>query len=273
MPFGTRILIALLSLLCISNLGASMAQSETWTVKLTKEQAKKARETIGLDFTTAVAISPDGAWGRSWRARTLADEKERALGYCRAHLKPKRRDCFLYMVNGKVVAPKTVETRVVSVVYKPVDGKKAPAVLGRARVNFVGDKSAALADFKKFKTDSAHFKRLSRDRALEAALKRQSFMNTKKSGFAIWFESTGGQQHMAANGGKILKMRFSDWRATSDGLVCMIGAVWSSGKAVENRCLIIESIKDGVADFYWAGKNTRYQGQIIAGNALHGAVR
>ncbi len=72
---------------------------------------------------------------------------------------------------------------------------------------------------------------------------------------------------------KILKLKFSDWRATSDGLVCMTGNVWNTGKQIADRCLIIEHIKDGVAQFFWSGLKVKYQGQIIAGNALYGAVR
>lgn len=255
---------------------ATATAQGTWAVTLTSKQAKELKELKSSKAHTAMAVSPDGPWGTRWGARSADAAGAEALGNCRAFLKKGLRDCVLYSVNGRVVADSVVKTRKVSAVYKPVDGKAAPGIFGRANVNFVGNVQAAEADMTALLANPAHRSNLRRDPTLEGMLRGRSFMNTKKRGFAIWFEKGRGAQYSASNNGT-LKMYFGDWLATRDGLVCMFDSVWDSGKAVGTRCLVIHQINKGAADFSWPGSGhgttTVRKGQIIAGDARRGAVR
>jgi hypothetical protein len=244
-----------------------------WTVTLTKKQNAALAEMNTNHSARAFAISPDGAWGRSWDNTTKKDISDRALSYCRAELRKGKRDCIVYSVNGKVVAPVVVTTKTVSQVYKPVNGNTAPKFFGRVPFNFTGDKSAAQADFAILKNSPAHRNALKRDKKLEAALTNASFMNKSSKGFAIWFEKGKGSQFSGSNNG-ILRLYFNRWLATPDGLVCMFDAEWSTGKRVGTRCLVLENVSNGIAKFFWAGSSAnRFTGQIVAGDARRGAAR
>jgi hypothetical protein len=250
-----------------------LADGGSWKVALNKRQAKAFEETKAQPSITAFALSPDGAWGRAWDYDTKKAASARALAGCRGFLKPGRRDCILFAVDGVIVAEPVVKTRVVSKVYKPINGKTAPAFFGRAAVNFTGNKAAAVADYKALEKAPSHRGRLARDKKLEAALMKRSFMNTQHRAFAIWFEAGHGAQHSKANSG-ILRTDFGEWVATKDGLVCMFDSVSDSGKRYGTRCLIIHEIENGSARFSWADHpGTKYKGQIIAGDARYGAAK
>lgn len=278
MKFVTLVLLALAQLGAAAVSAQAQVQAqESWTVTLTRKQAGELQELKGKPSNTGFALSPDGAWGTRWGASSAKAAGDEALANCRAFLKKGRRDCILYTVNGQVVARPVESTRKVSAVYTPVNGKTAPSVFGRAPVNFSGNAPAAMADAKAMRADPAHASRLKRDPGLEQALMQRSFMNMEKRGFAIWFEKGRGEQHMVGNSGR-LQLNFGRWIATPDGLVCMFDGAWAStGKKVGARCLLIETIKNGIVRFAWLnaeyGAPSFRKGQIIAGDARRGAVR
>ena len=266
-------------LLCLAliALAPAMAKAQSsWTVSLTNKQANEFKSLTARPGNTAFAISPDGPYGFRYGASSKDVAGNDAIANCRAFLKPGRRDCILYAVNGRVVARPVVQTRKVKAVYKPIDGKAAPTVFGRANVSFIGNRKAALADLAALEANPAHRRKLSRDRVLESALLHRSFMNTQKRGFVIWFDKGHGEQLTSGNNGAI-RLTFKDWVATRDGLVCMFDSVWDTGKPIGTRCLIMDRIEKGAADFVWPGSGhgtaTVRKGQIIAGDARKGAVR
>lgn len=262
----------LIGILTIFGSAASLKAQETWQVELNRKQTKSLAKIAAKPGHKAFAVSPDGAHGFQWGASSSESASKDAVANCRGFMRAGQRDCILYSVNGRVVAEPVVATRRVSAVYKPVDGKSAPAIFGRANVNFSGNPAAALADFTALKASPAHANRLQHDPALERILMQRSFMNTQKRAFAIWFEQGRGDQYSVGNNG-MLRLGFRRWVATPDGLVCMFDSVWSTGKTVGTRCLIIHSIASGAARFSWHDMTTIYDGQIIAGDARRGAVR
>jgi hypothetical protein len=252
---------------------ASAAVAESWTVELSKKQERALAELRGKQKVTALAISPDGAWGNAWGKVNEAEARAFVLGHCRAHLRRGKRDCFVYMVNGKVVAPKQVQTRKVSQVYKPGNGKLAPQVIGRVNAQFQGDRASAEEDFARLQAHQGAGIPLNSDRDLARILRQNSLMSTSKSGFAIYFDRFGGGGFFTSNSGGLTTF-FDDWRATQSGLVCWFGARYDTGKQIGTQCLYIDQISKGAVAFSWASSaKTRRKGQIIAGDARLGAVR
>ena len=270
-----RYLISLLVLAALPFVGSGPARASdgTWTVTLSAKHARKLAELEGKPGVTALAISPDGPWGYAWRQEGHAAAEARALANCRAFLKPGRRDCILYAVNGRRVAPEVVETRKVSKVYRPVDARKAAAVLGLVGGSFQGNPAAALSDLERLVADPGHRRRLTPDARLTGLLRGNSFGLDKSRGTVIAFHGDGGGQHSKAQSG-ILKLHFPSWIATGDGLVCMFDSYWDNGNAMGTRCLVIDHIQDGKARFRWgADPNTGRKGLLILGDARYGAAR
>jgi hypothetical protein len=241
----------------------SVAQ-EAWTVQMTSRQAKALAELAQHDDFTAFAISPDGAWGRAWGVNTAENAAARAMNYCQAELRPGKRDCILYAVAGRRIMPEIVQTRKVSKVYKPLNGRVAAEVFGRVAFDFQGDSAVAQAQY-----NSGPKRRgdLPEDAVLRAILLNRSLMSVKSKGFATTFEADIAEQSAQGQSG-MLKAVFSSWAVTSDGLVCMFDGYWSTGKPIGTRCLILNSAAKGAVDMSWAFRPlTSQKMQLIAGDA------
>ena len=251
----------------------ALAASQDWVVELTRKQAKQLNKLQSQNRHTALAISPDGVWGATYGKISAEVAGDFALRYCQAFLKPGRRDCFVYAIDGKIVAPSVVKTSAVSVVYKPVNGVTAARFFGRVAVSFSGNRVRAIEDLKRLERDPAYRSRLVADRAFEAILTNRSFMSLDRKGFAIWLSPTDGEQHMSTNSG-IIHNYFPDWLATKDGLICLFDAVWGTGKPLGTRCLIVDQISNGLIKFSWgASIKTVRKAQIIAGDGRFGAAK
>jgi len=249
------------------------ANTQDWVVKLTRQQAKQLNKLQSQNRHTALAISPEGAWGTSYGKISAEVARDHALRFCQAGLKPGRRDCLVYAVDGQVVVPAVVKTKVVSAVYKPVNGLTAAQYFGRVAVNFTGNRARAMDDLKRLEKDPAYRSRLVSDRGFEAILTNRSFMSMDRKAYAIWFSPEYGEQHASANNGIIFNY-FPDWLATKDGLICMFDAVWGTGKPLGTRCLIVDQISNGLIKFSWgASIKTVRKAQIIAGDARFGAAK
>ena len=247
------------------------AAQESWTVQLTKKQATALAEMAGKESVTAFAISPDGAWGRSWGVNNAENAAARALNYCQAELRPKKRDCFVYEVAGKRVAPAVVQTRRVSIVYKPLNGRTAAKLFGRVAFDFQGNSAAAQAQIA---TAPKRRGDLKEDAGLRAKLVGRSIMSLNPKGFAVTFEETFAEHSAMANSG-ILKIFYDSWTVTPEGLVCMFDGFWpSSGKPVGTRCLILNSAAQGLANMSWGDRpKTSQKMQLIAGDARFATAR
>lgn len=247
-----------------------MAQN-AWTVTLTAKQEQARAEMVQEEQVTAFAISPDGAWGRSWGFDDAALAAERSLAFCRAELRPRKRDCLVYEVGGKRVAPATVQTRKVSVVYKSFDGRKAASVFGRAPYDFAGNRSGALAQLATAPTRRGT---LPEDKALRAALTNRTIMTTQSKGFALWFEGTRAEHAVSTSGG-VLTVLFDSWTVTPEGLMCMFDGHWEgTGKPVGTRCVLLNAMGDGLVDLSWdQTPNATRKAQLIAGDARFAAVK
>ncbi|MEL6452860.1 MAG: hypothetical protein AAFQ19_16525 [Pseudomonadota bacterium] len=252
-------------------LAAPGAAQERWTVALTDKQAQALAEIAGEREVSAFAISPDGAWGRSWGYANKSLAGDWALAYCRAELRPRRRDCILYELDGARVAPATVAVPTVREVYKPLNGRKAAAVIGRVDYDFAGNKAAALAQLASGPARAAD---LRGDPALRQALVGRSIMATSAKAFAHVFEETRAAFWVPSNSG-ILMQSYDSWAVTAEGLVCMFnGRYASTGKPVATRCMILNKISNGLVDLSWSGSpNATRKGQLIAGDVRRAAVR
>jgi len=250
--------------------GAAMAQDQ-WTVALTKKQAKALAELASEPDVTAFAISPDGAWGRSWGVNNAENAGARALNFCQGELRPGKRDCILYAVAGKRVAPQVVETRKVSKVYRPVNGRQAAALFGRVDFDFQGNVGAAKAQIATSPQSPAD---LREDKALRSVLKNRSIMSPKPKGYAVIFEDVYAEQIAMANSG-VLKTYFDSWTVTAEGLVCMFGGRWaSSGKSRGTVCLVLHDATDGAVTMAWGTKpGARQKMQLIAGDVRFATAR
>ena len=246
-------------------LPAAVLAQEMWTVQLTSRQAAALAEIDQNDKVTAFAISPDGAWGRAWGVNTTENAAARAMNYCQGQLRPRKRDCVLYQVAGQRVAPEAVQTRRVSKVYKPLNGRTAAEVFGRVEFEFQGNPAAAQAQVATAPTRRGQ---LAEDASLRAVLQGRSIMSIKAKGFAVTFEDTFAEQSAASQSG-ILKVYFDSWTVTPDGLVCMFGGYWeSSGQPVGTKCLILNSASKGLVDMSWdQSPNSSQKMQLIAGDA------
>jgi len=251
--------------ICMMLMAQMLSAQEAWTVTLTAKQAKALAEIAVEDDVTAFAISPDGAWGRSWGVNNAKNAGARAMNFCQSELRPGRRDCILYEVAGKRVAPAVVQTRKVSVVYKPLNGRKAVEVFGRVDFDFQGDNKAARA---LIKSGPQRRGDLSEDKRLRGILQGRSIMSPKTKGFAVTFEEVYAEQQAASNSG-ILKAYYDSWTVTSEGLVCMFDGYWAtSGKPIGTRCLILNSAEDGLVRMAWGSRpGTSQKMQLIAGDA------
>ncbi|WP_299293812.1 hypothetical protein [uncultured Tateyamaria sp.] len=250
--------------------GAAMAQ-QPWTVVLTKKQAKALAELSGEPDVTAFAISPDGAWGRSWGYDSAENAGARAVNFCQSELRPGKRDCFLFELAGKRMVPEVVETRKVSKVYRPVNGRQAAALFGRVDFDFAGNVPAAAAQHQTALSSPAG---LREDKALRKALENRSIMSLKAKGFAVVFEDVYAEQIAMGSGG-LLKTYFDSWTVTSEGLVCMFDGYWAStGKPRGTVCLILHDATDGAVTMAWGNKpNARQKMQLIAGDARFATAR
>ena len=253
---------------------ASWAAAQPWTVTLNKKQARDFADMQTKPRHTALAVSPDGAWGVTYGKRDAKTAERFAMQYCRGFLKPGRRDCVIYSVNGKVVAPAQVTVPKVSKVYSPVDGKGAAAFFGLRAVQYNGRPSDARAVLKQAGNDVRQLARRPKDTALERAFSGASFAQATRGGTVIWFGPREVETFVAANK-QILKIFWSDWFTTQDGLVCLTGGRWAStGKGAPDNCLIIERIENGNLTYAWMetpGK--RQKGYVVAGDARFGAAR
>lgn len=256
--------------LCVCLLASAGTAQEAWKVQLTSKQAKAHAELAGQSGITAFAISPDGAWGRSYGFKDADLAAKRALSFCHSELRPRKRDCLLFEVAGKRVAPQTVQTRQVSAVYKPLNGRKAAAVIGRAALDFRGNKAGAMAQLATAPKGAGD---LVQDKLLRAGLKNRTLMTTQAKGFAIWLGDTYAEHLASANSG-VLSVEFDSWVVTSEGLLCMFNGFWDSGKPLGTKCALLNSIGNGLVDLSWDGSpNASRKGQLIAGDARFGAAK
>lgn len=278
-----RIFCKLLCLKTVMALGLALsltslpqiATAGSWTVELTRKQARKLAELNDAQRNTAMAVSQKGAWGR---ARNWASEQQAsdwAMQNCRAYLKPGQPDCILYAVNGQRVAPATVQLKKVSQVYKPVNGRKAAAFHGLRPLNLSGNRPAAENLLKQIDAETRDAARLPRDTGLEAKLRNNSLAADDTRGFAIWLGADRVETWIKTQRGENLKIRWKSWLATPEGLVCMIdGHYLSSGKRVGDNCLFIESASGGRMVFSWLNSPAKKRkGLIIAADARLGAAR
>ena len=180
--------------------GQSEAQ-DAWTVTLTQEQNKMLKGLASEKSITAFAISPDGQWGRSWNYANKAEAELNALRFCRERLRRRNRDCLIYQSDGKRVAPEVVQTRQVSEVYKPFNGRKAASVLGRVALNYQGDTDRARAQLAATPTKQSD---LPEDRALRKQLTGRTLMTTKAKGFAVTFGPNSRQRQMVGSSQRFL---------------------------------------------------------------------
>ncbi len=253
--------------------GITKATAQDWVVALTAKHAKQLNKLKGQKRHTAIAISPDGAWGTAYGKISAKVAGNMALGYCQQHLKPGRRDCLIYAVDSKVVVSSVVKTKVVSAVYKPVNGVAAAKFFGRVGGRFTGNRARASEDLQRLTQDPAYRARLVSDPVFESLLTNKSFMSLDRKAFAIWLSPTYGEQHMSVNSG-IMYNYFPDWLATKDGLICFFDAVWDTGKPLGTRCIIVDEISNGLIRFSWgASPKTVRKAKIIAGDARFGAAR
>lgn len=256
---------------CIMLLPQAVAAQESWAVQLTVKQAKALAEIAGQPDVTAFAISPDGAWGRSWGVDTPENAAARAMNYCQAELRPGRRDCVLYEVAGRRVAPEVVATRKVSNIYKPVNGRKAAEVFGRVDFDFQGNNQEARAAMA---TQPMRRGDLPEDARLRVALVGRSIVSPKAKGHAIVFEDKFAEQIAMSNSG-LLKVYYDSWTVTPDGLVCLFGGRQAStGAARDTNCLILNSASDGLIRMAWGSRpGTAQKMQLIAGDARYATAK
>ncbi|WP_294227680.1 DUF4189 domain-containing protein [uncultured Shimia sp.] len=240
---------------------------------MTAKQAAAYEEQKSQKGTKAFAISPDGAWGYTYGKNSAKDAQAQALAYCREHMRKKQRDCMVYSLNGKRVAPAVVQTKKVTTIYKPLKAKDAAKVFGFAPGTFTGNKAAAKAEYNALKKGAVTKATLPRDAALEALLTNRSLMTKGNSPFLLWFQKSGGEQHGKGRGGALLS-HFDSWRATPNGLMCMFDSYWDSGKAMGTRCLYIDSLKNGEARVAWIHiSGGQQKAQLLQGDARYAAVR
>lgn len=271
MPLRKLILSFVLSL--TANFCGSLAAvaQENWAVTLTSKQAKGVQEASAGRSHVAVAISPDGPWGWSEGMKSEAAAKLRALQFCRGFMDKGDRDCILYLVNGKVVAPAVVQTRRVSEVYKPLNYKRAASVFGISPLNFDGNLSQARAVVS---SAQANPKSLRQDKTLRAALQGRTLMKPTGRPFAIWLGQDEASQVIKGDSG-IITAWYPSWVVSADGVVCMLDGRWkSTGKRVGNKCFILGAAKRGKTAIYWeSSANAKRDVILIAGDARYGAVR
>lgn len=250
--------------------GAAVAQGQ-WTVTLTKNQAKALAELAAEPNVTAFAISPDGAWGRSWGVNNAENAGARALNYCQGELRKGKRDCILYEVAGKRVAPQVVQTRQVTKVYRPVNGRQAAAMFGLIDFDFQGNPGVARAQVDSVVKQQAS---LRGDKRLRDILRGRSILSPKAKGFGVTFEDTYAEQYAMADSG-ILKTIYDSWTVTAEGVICMYGGrVASNGNPVGTRCVILNSASDGVVSFSWGHRpGSKQKMNLIAGDARFATAR
>ncbi|MEM6373859.1 MAG: hypothetical protein AAF727_13915 [Pseudomonadota bacterium] len=244
---------------------------EAWSVVLTKKQAEAFAEAEKRQPGTAFAVSPDGAWGWSTGFSSAELAGKRAVQFCRAFLRKRKRDCALYAVNGQRVAPATVQLRRVADVYVPLNGRKAGAILGRAAFQFQGNRAAARAQLAAAPATRAQMRE---DSALRGALIGRTIMTTQTRGFAVTLEEQSAD-HAAGTQNGIIKRRFDSWGVTPEGLLCMFNGRWDgTGAPVGRVCLILNAIGNGLVDLSWdQTPNASRKGQLIAGDARYAAVK
>lgn len=254
---------------------SAFAEAELWAVELSKKQARKLPDVLGYERHSAFAISPDGAWGTSWNYETDGEAKQGALQRCRQRLKIGKRDCFIYVVNGQVVAKPVVSVTRIQEIYKPLHRNRAAAFFGVADITFYGDRQKALLQLEDAKSGIDVSLRYGRDKYVEGLFVGKTLMSNKSKGFGIWFDNGWAEQHYSANSGT-LKKAIPQWMATKEGLLCMYGAYWRSTNKPSGGagCLIVNSIKNGVVNFSWSNSsNTERRGHLIAGNGLVTSIR
>lgn len=247
------------------------AAAQDWTVKLSTKQAKKLGEMQSQPKHQAFAVSPDGAWGRAWGKSSVENAEAAALQFCREHLKPNKRDCIVFARNGKQLVQGAVTVPVVRQVYKPVDGKKARAFFGVSAVDYLGDHARAKA---RIQAVMAAPNVLVRDDGLARQLRGRSLVSNKAGGFAIYLGSKGADQAAKVNGGRVIGATFSDWAVSKEGLLCLFGGRWNTGKPAGTRCIILANVAAGKLSFAWDGTpDTLRNGWIVQGDATRVAVR
>lgn len=266
--------LILLVLLIASFVGPQgYARADSWTVQLTRSQAKNFAETqAAAKSNWAFAISPDGGWGRSWEYATAEGARTRAMQECRLRLRKDKRDCALFAENGKRLMPAVIETRRVSKVYKPVNGRSAAAVIGLAPMSFRGNPQAAKAQVAAINEGSLNVANLPGDRALMTMLRDRSLATTSGFESVVYFGRPQAQRLIESNSG-LLSIRFTGWRATREGAVCMENGRWATGKPFGNFCLVIHAIDNGRITFSWGDSNASRSAYLIAGDARFAHVR
>lgn len=265
--------LALIISLIGAALSAPVSANSSWVIALTSDQAAALETVKSKSKHGALAVSPDGAWGNTWGKASPEEAQSQALGNCRGYLRRGRRDCVIAYANGKSRVGQTVQTQTVSRIYKPVSDKKAIKFFGKVNVNFQGNPSAAKAEFDRLIADPNYRKNLRNDPVLRSALQNNSLVSDTHSGFAMWLgQSYGGQR--SGSKGRFVRVYIPDWVATRDGLVCFFNEVYSTGKRLPQRCILIDKIQAGALRFNWLHQSPTWRkAAIVPGDARWGAAR
>ncbi len=252
---------------------AAGATAQNWNVQLSAKQAKAWAEIKTHKRHTAFAISPDGAWGRTWDFKDAKLAKTRAIQFCRNHVRVGKRDCILYSADGKVLVSGAVQTTKITKLYKPVSGRKAAKFFGLVGMSFQGDPAAARAQHEQVKASSGSIAALRGDGALKQKLTGSSIASIAENGFALHMGKSVVRQAIAANSG-LIEADYSDWMITKEGLLCMKNGRFYTGKPIGTNCIILHQIANGKLKFAWAnGSGSPRNGYIIAGNATYAAAK
>ena len=254
---------------------ATAGAAQQWNVTLTAEQAAEFDQQKAQRANTAMAISPDSAYGTVWGYKTASEAKETALQNCRAFVRPGQRDCFLYHVNGRILAAKTVDMPVVTQVYRPLHQRKAAAFFGLSAFSFEADKSAGQNLATRLAKTPDMARSLPKDAGLKRSLTGLTLMMNGQSGPAIWLGSQLAEIHSVSGRRDFVRRRFNSWSVSPNGLICLYGGVFrSTGKAEGMNCLFLQRASGGKAEFYWMNSpKTKRKAVLIAGNAGRGAAK
>ncbi|SMX43217.1 hypothetical protein [Actibacterium lipolyticum] len=262
---GTKYTIAILAFLAPLSLKA-----EPWTVTLNNEQTKVLSELGARSGITALAISPDGAWGTAWGWNTMAKSTAQALSNCREHVKMGKRDCVVYASNGKRILPDTIDIKRVQQRYKAINGKKAASFFGLAPIEFTGSRNEALQEFEFTKSDGQAWRTIPKSRALKRQLTGRGLVSAGKDGWAIFLT----EDH-AFHDSKVGRSKFEQWAISENGLLCMFFGKYENGKSRSTACMVIDEISRGEMRYNWAanGDNRARRGFIVAGDPGKNSVK
>lgn len=262
---GTKYTIAILAFLAPLGLKA-----EPWTVTLNKEQTGVLSELGARPGGTALAISPDGAWGTAWGMSTKAKSTARALANCREHVRKGQRDCVVYAVNGERSLPDTIDIKRIQQRYKAIDGKKAASFFGLVPIEFTGSRNAALKEFEFTNSDGQAWRTIPKSRALKRQLTGRGLVGVGKGGWAIFLT-----ENHAYHDTKVGRTTFEQWAISENGLLCMFLGKYENGISRSTACMIVHEVSRGEMRYNWAanGRNRARRGFVVAGDPGKNSVK